>query len=64
LLRHSFKREASRRSESLPTSVRLPVESCNDALKGRLDLEQRGGLPFEATADAAEDERDRRPGTE
>ncbi|MFE9913135.1 hypothetical protein [Streptomyces clavifer] len=48
----------------MPTSVRLPVESFNDALKGRLDLEQRGGLPFEATADAAEDERDRRPGTE
>ncbi|MFJ3826807.1 IS982 family transposase [Streptomyces sp. NPDC090046] len=47
LLRPSFKREKRRKGESLLKSVRQLIESVNDTLKGRLDLEQHGGRTFE-----------------
>lgn len=43
LLRPSFKREKRRKGESLLKSVRQLIESVNETLKGRLDLEQHGG---------------------
>ncbi|MFD4914350.1 hypothetical protein ACFWNR_14125 [Streptomyces virginiae] len=43
LLRPSFRREKRRKDESLLKSVRQLIESVNDTLKGRLDLEQHGG---------------------
>ncbi|EST37790.1 transposase IS402 [Streptomycetaceae bacterium MP113-05] len=50
LLRPSFKREKSRKGESLLKSVRQLIESVNDTLKGQLDLEQHGGRTFEGVA--------------
>lgn len=50
LLRPSFKREKRRKGESLLKSVRQLIESVNDTLKGRLDLEQHVGRTFEGVA--------------
>ncbi|MFD4934383.1 hypothetical protein [Streptomyces virginiae] len=50
LLRPSFRREKRRKDESLLKSVRQLIESVNDTLKGRLDLEQHGGRTFEGVA--------------
>lgn len=50
LLRPSFKREKKRKGEGLLKSVRQLIESVNDTLKGRLDLEQHGGRTFEGVA--------------
>lgn len=49
-LRPSFKREKKREGEPLLKSVRQLVESVNDTLRGRLDLEQHGGRTFEGVA--------------
>ncbi len=50
LLRPSCKREKPRPGESLLKSVRQPIESVNDTLKGQLDLEQHGEWTFEGVA--------------
>jgi len=50
LLRPSFKREKKREGEPLLKSVRQLIESVNDTLRGRLDLEQHGGRTFEGVA--------------
>ncbi|WP_225850030.1 hypothetical protein [Streptomyces sp. HPF1205] len=50
LPRPSFKREKKRKDEPLLKSVRQLIESVNDTLKGRLDLEQHGGRTFEGVA--------------
>lgn len=50
LLRPSFKREKRRTGEPLLKSVRQSIESVNDTLKGRLDLEQHGGRTVERVA--------------
>jgi hypothetical protein len=50
LLRPSMKREANRPGEPMPKKVRQLIESVNDTLKGRLDLEQHGGRTCEGVA--------------
>ena len=50
LPRPSFEREKKRKGEGLLKSVRQPIESVNDTLKGQLDLEQHGGRTFEGVA--------------
>ncbi|MEU8695684.1 transposase [Streptomyces sp. NPDC048665] len=50
LLRPSFKREKERYGEPMLKKVRQLIESVNDTLKGRLDLEQHGGRTIEGVA--------------
>ncbi|WP_318808083.1 IS982 family transposase [Streptomyces scabiei] len=50
LLRPSFEREKNRKGENLLKSVRQLIESVNDTLKDRLDLEHHGGRTFEGVA--------------
>ncbi|MFJ9590631.1 hypothetical protein ACIRSD_44040 [Streptomyces acidicola] len=50
LLRPSRKREKARYGEPMLKKVRQLIESVNDSLKGRLDLEQHGGRTFEGVA--------------
>ncbi|MDO0917534.1 hypothetical protein QQM39_44135 [Streptomyces sp. DT2A-34] len=52
LLCPSFRREKRRTGESLLKSVRQSIESVNDTVKGRLDLEQHGG-PSRASPSAS-----------
>jgi hypothetical protein len=50
LLRPSREDEAARFGEPILESVRQLIESVNDTLKGRLDLEQHGARSFEGVA--------------
>jgi hypothetical protein len=50
LLHPSSRREEKRKGEGLLKSVRQLIESVNDTLKCRLDLEQHGGRTFEGVA--------------
>jgi hypothetical protein len=50
LLRPSRKSERKRFGEPMLKKVRQLIESVNDTLKGRLDLEQHGGRTFEGVA--------------
>ncbi|WP_254650893.1 hypothetical protein [Streptomyces sp. GbtcB7] len=50
LLRPSRKREKARYGEPMLKKARQLIESVNDSLKGRLDLEQHGGRTFEGVA--------------
>jgi hypothetical protein len=50
LLRPSKKTEKRRFGQPLLTKVRQLIESCNDTLKGQLDLEEHGGRTFEGVA--------------
>src|SRR5450755_1158110 len=50
LLRPSLKREKKRFGEPTLKKVRQLIESVNDTLKGRLDLEQHGERTFEGVA--------------
>nr|WP_081236422.1 hypothetical protein [Streptomyces viridosporus] len=50
LLRPSRKREAVRLGEPMLKKVRQLIESVNDTLKGRLDLQQYGGRTCEGVA--------------
>ena len=50
LLRPSRKREVTRAGEPTLKKVRQLIESVNDTLKGRLDLEQHGGRTVEGVA--------------
>ncbi len=50
LLRPSLKRERKRHGEPILKKVRQLIESVNDTLKGRLDLEQHGGRTFDGVA--------------
>ena len=50
LPRPSLKRERKRYGEPVLKKVRQLIESVNDTLKGRLDLEQHGGRTFEGVA--------------
>jgi hypothetical protein len=50
LLRPSRTGEPARPGQPLLKSVRQPIESVNDTLKGQLDLEAHGGRTFEGVA--------------
>ena len=50
LLRPSFKREKQRFGKPILKKVRHLIESVNDTLKSKLNLEQHGGRTFEGVA--------------
>jgi hypothetical protein len=50
LLRPSRKREEQRYGEPMLKTVRQLIESVDDTLKGRLDLEEHGGQSIEGVA--------------